>query len=434
MKLYHDYKKQYKIFFLIFFGIFILIPILFSYAQTVGELNNKINQKNTDIEKLEQEIKQYQAEIDDLGKQKDSLNVSLKQLDLTRKKFIADISVTQNKIDKTNFKIKELGFEINDKQNIIVNNENAISLGIRQVNELEQNDILATMLSENDFTLVWNDIDNMVIISDKLRETTVQLKQVKSNLENTKKKTTDAKNELVALKGKLADQKKIVDQNTAEKKKLLAQTKNSEANYQKLVKDQLAKKLAFEKELRDYESQLEFILDPSKLPSAGVLSWPLDNIFVTQQFGAKTGPHRTYASGHSGVDFRARMPLPTYAMADGVIMGTGDTDVTCPGASFGKWILIEYNNGLSSTYGHLSLIKVVKGQRVSRGQTVGYTGSSGRVTGPHLHISLYVASAVRVETLPSKSCPGRILKQPIAAINAYLDPMYYLPPYSYSQN
>ncbi len=427
MKLYQDYKKRYKIFFLVLFGILLIFPFVFSYAQMARELNDKINQKNADIENLEREIRQYQEEIEGLDKQQDSLNVSLKQLDLTRKKFIADIAVTQNKIDKTNFKIQELGFEINDKQDTIINNEDAISLSIRQINEFERNDLLATILSESNFTLIWNDIDNMATVSDRLRETTVQLKQVKSNLENTKKKTTDAKNELMALKGKLADQKKIVDQNTAEKKKLLAQTQNSEANYQKLVKEQLAKKLAFEKELRDYESQLEFILDPSKLPSAGVLSWPLDSIFITQQFGAKTGPHRTYASGHSGTDFRARTPLPTYAMADGVVVDTGDTDVACPGASFGKWVLIKYNNGLSSAYGHLSLIKVVKGQRVSRGRVIGYTGSSGRVTGPHLHISLYVADAVKVETLPSKSCPGRILKQPIAAINAYLDPLYYLP-------
>src|SRR3989338_6926470 len=311
MKLYHDYKKQYKIFSLIFLGILLMFPFVFSYAQTVGELNNKINQKNADIEKLEQEIKQYQAEIEDLDKQQDSLNVSLKQLDLTRKKFIADISVTQNKIDKTNFKIQELGFEINDKQSIIENNKDAISSGIRQVNELERNDILATMLSENDFTLVWNDIDNMVIVSDKLREATVQLKEVKSNLENTKKKTTDAKNELVALKGKLADQKKIVDQNTAEKKKLLAQTKNSEANYQKLLKDRIAQKDAFEKELRDYESQLKFILDPSKLPSGRVLSWPLEKIFITQLFGKTVAAKRLYASGsHNGVDFRSSVGTP----------------------------------------------------------------------------------------------------------------------------
>ena len=183
----------------------------------------------------------------------------------------------------------------------------------------------------------------------------------------------------------------------------------------------------FEKELRDYESELQFILDPSKLPNAGVLSWPLDSIFVTQEFGAKTGPHRTYTSGHSGTDFRARTPLPVKAMADGIVKGIGDTDISCPGVSFGKWIFIEYNNGLSSTYGHLLLIKVVEGQKVRRGEVVGYTGGTGRSTGPHLHVSLYAGSAVSVATVPSKSCPGRILKQPIAATNAYLDPMYYLP-------
>ncbi len=234
----------------------------------------------------------------------------------------------------------------------------------------------------------------------------------------------------MALKSKLADQQKIVIQNVNEKNKLLSQTKNSEANYQKLVKDQTAKKLAFEQELRNFESQLKFILDPSKLPSAGVLSWPLERVFVTQEFGAKTGPHRTYASGHSGTDFRARSPLPVYAMADGVVKGTGDTDTACVGVSFGKWIFIEYTNGLSSTFAHLSLIKVREGQKVRRGEVVGYTGGTGRVTGPHLHVSLYVASAVSVSTVPSISCPGKILKQPIAAINAYLDPMYYLPPYT----
>jgi len=61
-----------------------------------------------------------------------------------------------------------------------------------------------------------------------------------------------------------------------------------------------------------------------------------------------------------------------------------------------------------------------------RGEVIGYTGGTGRVTGPHLHVSLYVSSGVSVQTIPSVACPGHILKQPIAAINAYLDPMYYL--------
>ena len=428
MKLCHDYKKQFRIFSLIFLGIFLIFPFIFSYAQTAKELNDKIDQKNNDIAKLEQEIKQYQVELDDLGKQKNSLNVSLKQLDLTRKKLTADISVTQNKIDKTNFKIQELSLDINNKQGRILNNIKAISLDIRRINEFEQNDILATILSEDNFTAIWNDVDNMVAIGDKIREMIIELKQVKSDLEDTRKETTDAKNELVRLKARLADQKKIVDQNTAEKKKLLTQTKNSEANYQKLLKDRLAKKDAFEKELRDYESQLQYVLDPSKLPNGGVLGWPLDDIYVTQLFGKTEAGKRLYANGtHNGVDFRASIGTPVKAMADGVVAGIGNTDVQCSGVSFGRFILIKYNNGLASTFGHLSLIKVSTGNKVSRGQIIGYSGNTGYSTGPHLHVSIYAKDAVEVKSVPSKSCPGKILTQPISPINAYLDPMYYLP-------
>ena len=353
MKLYPAYKKQFNILALI---ILLIIPVSFSYAENAQELQEKINQKDADIDKLEEEIKVYQAELDNLDKQKSSLSGSIKQLDVTKKKLVTDISVTQKKIDKTNLKIQSLSTDIKSKQDFIMNNIESIKLEIRKTNELELNNVLQTLLSEDDFTTIWNDIDNIITVREKIRKDIIRLREIKGELEDTRKETISAKNEQVALKSKLSDQQKIVVQNTNEKNKVLKETKNSEANYQKLLKTQLAKKEAFEKELRDYESQLKFILDPSELPSSGVLSWPLDKIFVTQEFGAKTGPHRTYSSGHSGTDFRAKTPLPVKAMADGIVKGIGNTDSNCSGVSFGKWIFIEYNNGLSSTYGHLSLI------------------------------------------------------------------------------
>jgi len=425
MKLYHDYKKQFSV---LLMGILLLFPIAFPRAQTAQSLQDQINQKNSDIDQLEKEIASFQSQLDSLGQQKSSLSSSLKALDLTKKKLDADIALTQKKIDKTNFKIQGLSSDINTKEDSIKNNINSIKLGIKNINESEQRSIVENMLSDNDFSVVWNDIDNMITIRERIRADIVELKQTKGILEDTRKVTIDAKDELSKLKSQLSDQQKIVIQNTKEKNKLLAQTKNNEANYQKLLKDRLAQKNAIEKELRDYESQLKYILDPSKLPSAGVFSWPLDYVFITQLFGKTVDSKRLYVSGsHGGVDFRASVGTPVKSMASGVVAGTGDTDVQCPGASFGKFVFIKYDNGLSSAYGHLSLIKARVGERVERGTVVAYSGNTGYSTGPHLHVSVFAPNAAEVKNLPSKSCPGRMLTQPIAPINAYLDPMYYLP-------
>jgi murein DD-endopeptidase MepM/ murein hydrolase activator NlpD len=397
--------------------------MVFSSAQNIDDLSTKINQRNTEISKLEQEIRDFQNQLDNIGKQKSSLSGSIKQLDLTRKKLETDILLTQKKIEKTNLKISSLSSQIGSKEGSIVNNKNVIIAGIKEMNEFESENVLALILSNASITSSWNEIDSAIFLREKIIDQISELKQAKGQLEDTRKGTIDAKNELLSLKKELADQKKIVVNNTDEKKKLLSQTKNSEASYQKLLKDKLAKKVALEKELEDYESQLKYILDPSSLPGKNVLSWPLDYIYITSPYGTRWG------SVHRGVDFRASVGTQLFAMADGTVAGTGNTDLTCSGASFGKFILIKYDNGLASTYGHLSLISVSVGQKVKRGEVVGYTGNSGYSTGPHLHLSIYPKNAVDVKSLPSKACVGKTLTQPIAPTSAYLDPMIYLPLY-----
>ena len=167
MKLYRAYKKQFN---LIFLAMLLIFPMVFLHAQTVQDINNKINQKNADIAKLEQEIAQYQNQLDDLGQQKNSLNRTLEQLDITRKKLIADISVTQNKIDKTNFQIQELSSQITNKEASIASDQEAIALGLRQTNESELNPFIDTLLSKNNFTEVWNDISDLASLRGKIRQ------------------------------------------------------------------------------------------------------------------------------------------------------------------------------------------------------------------------------------------------------------------------
>src|SRR3989344_815087 len=326
MKLFLAYKKQSSwqfssIFFsILLIFIFYAVPVFFSSAQSEQDIRNKINQKDADIEKLEAEIKTYQGQLNTLGQQKSSLSGAIKELDLTKKKLQTDIALTEKKIDKTNLTIESLSSDIGTKEEVIANHKKSIALELQKTDEIERTGIVETVLSENDFTVIWNDIDNMITVREKIVEDIAQLRQVKEELEGTREVSIRAKAELTALKSKLSDQQKIVIQNTSEKNKLLQQTKNNEANYQKLLQEKIAKRDAFEKELRDFEAQLQFILDPSKLPGKSVLSWPLSNIFVTSPYGPR-------GSGfHRGVDFRASVGTSVMSMADGVVKGVGDTD------------------------------------------------------------------------------------------------------------
>ncbi len=116
-----------------------------------------------------------------------------------------------------------------------------------------------------------------------------------------------------------------------------------------------------------------------------------------------------------------------YSSRDGVVVGVGDTDVTCKNASYGKWILVEHDNGLSTLYAHLSLVKTTKGERVTSNEIIGYVGNTGYSTGPHLHFTVFASDAVRIGNLRSRVCGNREYTIPLLSkTGGYLNPLSYL--------
>jgi murein DD-endopeptidase MepM/ murein hydrolase activator NlpD len=77
------------------------------------------------------------------------------------------------------------------------------------------------------------------------------------------------------------------------------------------------------------------------------------------------------------------------AADSGTVVATGDQDKYCYRGAYGRFIVIQHANGLTTLYAHLSKIAVSKGDTVSRGQTIGYVGSTGYATGPHLHFTVF---------------------------------------------
>lgn len=397
---------------------------------TQAELQAKIDERAKLIAELEKEIKAYADLADKTSKEALTLQTYIKTLEKQTSAITLDIKKSQTLIDKKNLEIQKISGEIQGSIDRLGRLRAGLVESIYSQYQADNTNLIENFLGNKNLLDSAQDIEHLQLLQENIDQYTKDVTVEKKNLENDKTEEQQHKQQLEDEKQKLQVKQKTLDLTKAEQKKELDITKNQETNFKNIVEDRKKKKAAFEKELFDYEAKLKYVLDPSSIPKANTsaLAWPLDNVYITQKFGKTNASGRLYVSGtHNGIDFRASIGTPVKSSGQGRVAGTGNTDADCPGVSFGKWILIKYDNGLATTYGHLSKIEVSAGQTVTSGQIVGYSGNTGYSTGPHLHVSMYASDAVNPMTRPSASCPGISMTMPVSAVNAYLDPLVYFP-------
>ncbi|MXW92371.1 MAG: M23 family metallopeptidase [Rhodospirillaceae bacterium] len=145
-----------------------------------------------------------------------------------------------------------------------------------------------------------------------------------------------------------------------------------------------------------------------------LMKTPIDGARLTSRFGYRKHPLLGFTKLHAGVDFGARPGTPIYAAGDGTIVKIGWF------GTYGRYIRIRHGSVYETAYAHMSRFRrgLRVGSRVKQGDTVGYVGSSGRSTGPHLHYEV-IRNGRQVNpmkiALPSrKNLKGRELKQFLA--------------------
>ena len=117
--------------------------------------------------------------------------------------------------------------------------------------------------------------------------------------------------------------------------------------------------------------------------AASGFQWPVNGA-ITSGYGYRTHPVLGYRRLHSGTDFGAASGTPIVAASDGVVVTAGWL------GGYGNAVVISHGGGVATLYGHQSRLAVGSGARVRRGQVIGYVGSTGMSTGPHLHFEVRV--------------------------------------------
>lgn len=132
-----------------------------------------------------------------------------------------------------------------------------------------------------------------------------------------------------------------------------------------------------------------------------LLRTPIDGARLSSRFGKRRHPVLGYTKMHRGVDFAAATGTPIYAAGDGVISYRGRK------GGYGKYVRIRHAGGYNTAYAHMSRFRkgVTLGSRVRQGQVIGYVGSTGRSTGPHLHYEI-LARGRQVNPLTVKMPSG----------------------------
>ncbi len=203
-------------------------------------------------------------------------------------------------------------------------------------------------------------------------------------------KKTIAKSQLKAAEetaeGALAA-KELVDALVAQEQSALSVAKENRADvkalYEKLAKEQVRIQKEIAAAARKLARSTGIRTDSSG--GSGQWQWPLPGGSISSESGWRVHPILGYVRCHTGVDITAPSGTPITAAANGVVISAGN------GGAFGTYTVISHGGNLTSSYAHQSGLAVAAGQTVRRGQVIGFVGSTGWSTGPHLHFEARIA-------------------------------------------
>jgi len=117
---------------------------------------------------------------------------------------------------------------------------------------------------------------------------------------------------------------------------------------------------------------------------------PLEPFIITSNYGWRIHPITKERKFHNGIDLKGFIGQPIYNISPGIVLSTYNNSIG------GNQVIVQHDNGYISGYAHLDNIKVLTGQRLTRGEIIGSVGDTGRVTAPHLHFTLKDQDGTRV--------------------------------------
>jgi len=253
--------------------------------------------------------------------------------------------------------------------------------------ESDNPDTLAVVLSSSSFTDLLDQLDYLSQIAAQDNRIAREVQAARDEMHRTRERTKKVRHGVAvethaiavrtseerAVRDRLVSSEQSLADARADKNRRLASVRESKSEYLHEVDGLLAQSAALGATIRSAQSNGA----TDSTPSSSGLIWPVSGP-VTSGFGVRWGRM------HEGIDIGAASGTPIHAAAGGTVIWAGWL------GGYGNLVVIDHHNSLATAYGHQSAIATAVGASVSQGQVIGYVGSTGHSTGPHLHFEVRV--------------------------------------------
>lgn len=384
-------------------AVLMILPMVFMVVTnltTAGAASSSAIQK--EIDSLKSKNKEIASQKSQLQSKLNSL--SREKNDAIARKSVLDeqINVLEDEIENLDAQITQYASLIGEKEREVAENEAKeqaqFQLFLKQVRAMEEQGTVSywsIILSAESFSDLLDRVEMVNDITAYNQKIVDQLKATRAALQEAKAQLEDAKAETEDLRATQDSAKKELESQKAEVQQLIDQIKSDEALTQQAIDDLNAAAKDMDAEIAKKEKELQAAIEAARQkgntnayqidPGSGFY-WPLpsNRVTINSFFGPRSDPFTGKKANHAGTDIGAPSGTPIYAAHGGIVITSRLS------SSYGNYVVISRGDGISTLYAHMSRRAATEGQTVKQGQVIGYVGSTGRSTGPHLHFEVRV--------------------------------------------
>ena len=365
--------------------------------EKLDSLKGDINEVQAYIEELDRQIAMYQSQIDAYQAQIDEYQAQIDEYEAENEKLRKKIFILNAKIDEYNSQIADMNEEIEGKYTELKEliRTNFINGETSAVEVLLTSDDFSDYLTKVQFVSsladyeqdIIDDINNEI---DKIDKTVAKIDAQKVEIEEYQK-TIDAQ---IAEIETLQDAVEANQVQVQANQNVIQAKVNENSNYLASLNDQsdaYKKKIAeYEAAIKKFDQEIEALIRAQASSGSGTLANSSGLICPLQYSGVyvSSGFYRNSDGSYHGA-----LDLCVSGGTYGLSISAAESGTVITASyhwSYGNYIIIDHGNGLSTLYAHCSSLVAGSGQSVSKGQTIAYVGSTGNVTGPHLHFEVRV--------------------------------------------